>query len=145
MHKLIFTMNLAQSPELIYGNLQLIYPSSEAIDYVATSGCADWQRPGDEWQRGKGPIPAGDYQIPSEPYYLETRGVEGDFFHITPDPVVSAHGIRAELGLHFDANVPGSAGCVVIKNREGWRQFCDRLASIAELGVKSLPLTVKYN
>ncbi|MEG4964871.1 hypothetical protein QUA73_32420 [Microcoleus sp. K4-C2] len=54
MHKLIFTMDLAQSPELIYGNLQLIYPSGEAIDYIATSGCADWQRPGDEWVRGKG-------------------------------------------------------------------------------------------
>ena len=144
MHRLIFTMNLAQSPELIYGNLQLIYPTGEAIDYVATSGCADYQRPRDEWIRGKGPIPAGEYQIPSEPYYLETRGVEGDFFHITPDPVVSDQGIRAELGLHFDANYPGSAGCVVLKNWEGWRRLCDRLASIADLGVKSLPLTVKY-
>ena len=143
-HQLIFTMDLAQSSELIYGNLQLVYPDGRAIDYVATSGCADWQRPGDEWQRGKGPIPAGEYQIPSEPYYLETRGVEGDFFHITPDPVTSEHGSRAELGLHFDANYPGSAGCVVLKNQEGWRRFCDRLASIAELGVKNLPLSVKY-
>jgi len=143
-HHLIFTMALAQSSELIYGNLQLCYPDGKPIDYIATSGCADWQRPGDEWQRGKGPIPAGEYQIPSEPYYLETRGVEGDFFHITPDPVVSEHGIRAELGVHFDANVPGTSGCIALKNREGWRRFCDRMASIAELGVKSLPLTVKY-
>lgn len=143
-HHLIFTINLAQSLELIYGNLQLVYPDRLPIDYIATSGCADWQRPGDEWARGKGQIPAGEYQIPSEPYYLETRGVEGDFFHITPDPVVSNKGIRAELGLHFDANFPGSAGCIVLKNREGWRRFCDRMASIANLGVKSLPLTVKY-
>ncbi|MEG5018256.1 MULTISPECIES: hypothetical protein [unclassified Microcoleus] len=137
-------MSLAQSFELIYGNLQLVYPDGKAIDYLATSGCADYQRPGDEWVRGKGPIPAGEYQIPTEPYWLDTRGVEGLFFHITPDPVVSVHGIRAELGLHFDANVPGSAGCVVLRNQEGWRRLCDRLASIANLGVKSLPLTVKY-
>ncbi|MEG5186075.1 hypothetical protein QUB28_20120 [Microcoleus sp. B4-C3] len=143
-HHLIFTMSLAQSFELIYGNLQLVYPDGKAIDYLATSGCADYQRPGDEWVRGKGPIPAGEYQIPTEPYWLDTRGVEGLFFHITPDPVVSVHGIRAELGLHFDANVPGSAGCVVLRNQEGWRRLCDRLASIANLGVKSLPLTVKY-
>ncbi|MEG4855522.1 hypothetical protein QUB10_32165 [Microcoleus sp. B5-D4] len=143
-YQLIFTMALAQSSDLIYGNLQLRYPDKKAIDYVATSGCADYQRPGDEWVRGKGPIPAGEYEIPTEPYWLDTRGVEGLFFHITPDPVVSAHGIRAELGLHFDANVPGSAGCVVVKNREGWRRFCDRIASIANLGVKSLSLTVKY-
>ncbi|MEG4497587.1 hypothetical protein QUB05_05550 [Microcoleus sp. F10-C6] len=137
-------MNLAQSSELIYGNLQLLYPTGEAIDYVATSGCADWQRPGDEWVRGKGPIPAGKYQIPSEPYYLETRGVEGDFFHISPDPVVSDKGVRAELGIHFDANVPGTAGCIGVVREFGWRRLCDRLASIANLGVKSLPLTVKY-
>jgi hypothetical protein len=145
MHKLIFTMSLAESQELIYGNLQLVYPDDRAIDYIATSGCASWQQPGDEWVRGKGPIPAGEYEIPSEPYYLETRGIEGDFFHITPDPVVSDKGVRAELGLHFDANVPGSAGCVVLKNREGWLRLCDRLASIADRGVKILPLTVKYS
>lgn len=144
MHKLIFTMDLAKSQELIYGNLQLVYPNRQPIDYIATSGCAGWQRLGDEWVRGKGPIPAGEYQIPSEPYYLETRGIEGDFFHITPDPVVSDKGIRAELGLHFDANYPGSAGCVVLKNAQGWRRLCDRMASIANLGVKSLPLTVRY-
>lgn len=138
-------MDLAESRELIYGNLQLVYPDDRAIDYIATSGCANWQQPGDEWVRGKGPIPAGEYEIPSEPYYLETRGIEGDFFHITPDPVVSDKGVRAELGLHFDANVPGSAGCVVLKNREGWRRLCDRLASIADRGVKILPLTVKYS
>jgi hypothetical protein len=103
-----------------------------------------WQQPGDEWVRGKGPIPAGEYSIPTEPYWLETRGVEGDFFHITPDPVVSVHGIRAELGIHFDANVPGTAGCIGIIREFGWRRLCDRLASIADSGVKSLQLTVKY-
>ncbi len=81
MHKLIFTMDLAKSQELIYGNLQLVYPNRQPINYIATSGCAGWQRLGDEWVRGKGPIPAGEYQIPIEPYYLETRGIEGDFFH----------------------------------------------------------------
>ncbi len=144
MHRLLFTMDLARSSELIYGNLQLIYPDGKAIDYIATSGCADWQRPGDEWRRGKGPLPAGEYEIPTEAYWLDTRGIKGLFFHITPDPVVSENGIRAELGLHFDANVPGSAGCVVLKNREGWRRFCDRLATIADQGLKTLPLTVKY-
>jgi len=137
-------MQLARSQNLIYGNLQLIYPNEKPINYLATSGCANWQQPGDEWVRGKGPIPAGEYKIPSEPYWLDTRGVEGDFFHITPDPVVSEKGVRAELGIHFDANVPGTAGCIGVIREFGWRRFCDRMASIANLGVKSLPLTVKY-
>jgi len=75
---------------------------------------------------------------------LETRGVEGDFFHITPDPVISDKGERGELGVHFDANVPGTAGCIALTREFGWRRFCDRMASIANLGIKSLPLTVKY-
>ncbi|MEG4066260.1 hypothetical protein QUA42_02710 [Microcoleus sp. Pol11C2] len=144
MHKLIFTMDLAESLNLIYGNLQLIYPDGKAIDYTATSGCANWQRPGDEWVRGKGPIPAGQYEIPTEPYWLDTRGIEGLFFHITPDPVISIHGVRAELGVHFDANVPGTAGCIGLTTEFGWRRLCDRLASIANLDIKSLPLIVKY-
>ncbi|WP_377473600.1 MAG: hypothetical protein P2A85_15560 [Microcoleus anatoxicus] len=48
------------------------------------------------------------------------------------------------MGIHFDAGQPGSAGCVVLKNCEGWCRFCDRIASIADTGVKSLPLTVRY-
>ena len=144
MHKLLFEMQLKPSDNLLYGNLRLVYPNGNAINYMATSGCTGWLLPGDEWVRGKGPIPAGEYSIPTEPYWLETRGVEGDFFHITPDPVVSVHGIRAELGIHFDANTPGTAGCIGIIREFGWRRLCDRLASIADSGVKSLPLTVKY-
>lgn len=141
--QLIFSMDLRVASELLHGSLQLVYPDGKAIDYLATSGCADWQRPGDEWARGKGPIPRGDYQIPTDPYWLETRGIEGFFFHITPDPVVSDKGVRAELGIHFDANVPGTAGCIGLVNESGWRGFCDRIAAIADSGVKSLPLRVK--
>lgn len=144
-HQLIFTMALAISKKLIYGNLRLIYADNQIIDYLATSGLPDWQRPEDQWTRGKGPIPAGEYQIPSEAYWLDTRGVEGLFFHITPDPVVSNNGItRAELGIHFDANVPGTSGCIGLINPEGWEGFCRRMAKISSLGVTSVPLKVEY-
>jgi hypothetical protein len=143
-YSLAFTMPLAVSDDLIYGSLKLIYPDKKEIDYIATSGCTQWQQPGDEWVRGKGPIPAGKYQIPAIPYHLDTKGIEGDFFHITPDPVVSSFGIRAELGVHYDANMPGSAGCIVLRNREGWERFCDRMKAIAKSGIKSIPLSVSY-
>jgi hypothetical protein len=137
-------MPLRVSKELILGSLKLIYPDGQVIDYLATSGLPDYQRPGDEWVRGKGPIPAGEYQIPCEPYWLNTRGVEGLFFHITPDPVGSGNRIRSELGVHYDANVPGTSGCIGLINREGWDGFCRRMAKIASLGIKSLPLKVQY-
>lgn len=147
MHKLLYSMDLRTSNSLIWGNLQLIYPDgSKPIDYVATSGCAQWQQPGDEWARGKGPIPQGfNYWIPTTPYWLPTRGIEGYFFHIQPDPISSSGNSRSELGIHFDANVPGSAGCIVLKNPSGWQRFCDRMEAIAKSGIKSIPLSVEYN
>jgi hypothetical protein len=129
-HSLNFTIGLAASNDLIYGTLKLTYPDKNFIDYLATSGCAQWQQPGDEWARGKGPIPAGfEYKIPTTPYWLPTRGIEGYFFHIQPDPVSDSGNTRSELGIHFDANAPGSAGCIVLKNLSG---------------IKSIPLSVKY-
>jgi hypothetical protein len=143
-HSLFFKMELTASNALVEGTLALTYPDGSAIKYLATSGCTQWQQPGDEWMRGKGPIPAGEYQIPTTPYHLDTKGIEGDFFHITPDPVASPLGTRSELGIHYDANMPGSAGCIVLRNREGWERFCDRLHAIAKSGIKSIPLSVKY-
>jgi hypothetical protein len=47
MYQLIFTMGLAVSQKLILGNLRLIYPDGNIIDYLATSGLPDYQREGD--------------------------------------------------------------------------------------------------
>ena len=145
MHKLLFTMHLTASTELLYGNLRLDYPNGTQIDYLATSGCTQWQQPEDQSARARGPIPQGIYAIPTTPYWVDTRGVEGYFFHITPDPVVINGVTRGEFGIHFDANVPGSAGCVVLRNLPGWRGFCDRMRAIAKSGIKQIPLSVKYN
>jgi len=66
MHRLTFTMALGISQKLIVGSLKLIYPDGQTIDYLATSGLPDYQRPGDQWVRGKGPIPEGsEYEIPT--------------------------------------------------------------------------------
>ena len=143
-HQLIFTMPLGISQKLILGNLRLVYPDETTIDYLATSGLPDYQRPEDEWVRGKGPIPKGDYEIPTEPYWLETRGVEGLFFHITPEPIGSGDRIRSELGIHYDAHVPGTSGCIGLINWNGWEGFFRRMRNIAALGIESLRLKVQY-
>lgn len=144
MHKLLFTMDLGASVDLIYGNLQLNYPDGKLIDYLATSGCAQWQQPEDQSARARGPIPAWNYKVPTTPYWVDTRGIEGWFFHITPDPVIINGVTRGEFGIHYDANVPGSAGCIVLKNFPGWQRFCDRMEAIAKSGIKSIPLSVNY-
>ena len=46
-HQLIFRMTLGKSQNLILGSLELIYPNGEIINYLATSGLPNWQRPED--------------------------------------------------------------------------------------------------
>ncbi|MFB2979685.1 hypothetical protein [Microseira sp. BLCC-F43] len=146
-HKLIFSMDLRDSCSLLWGNLKLIYPDGTDVDYLATSGATGWQGKEDQWTRARGPIPQGfEYRVTTNSYYLATKGVEGQFFHITPDPVRSSGGVtRGEFGVHFDANVPGSAGCIVLRNKLGFEAFCDRMKQIASLGIKSIPLQVVYS
>jgi hypothetical protein len=144
MHKLLFEMELKASQELLQGNLKLTYPNGHEIDYLATSGCIQWQQPENQSARARGPIPKGIYAIPTTPYWLDTRGVEGYFFHITPDPVEINGVLRGEFGIHFDANVPGSAGCIVLSRFPGWHRFCERMKAIAESGIQSIPLEVAY-
>ncbi|HAX80790.1 MAG TPA: hypothetical protein DCY88_34370 [Cyanobacteria bacterium UBA11372] len=146
-YKLIFSMDLGDSRSLLWGNLKLVYPDGNDIDYLATSGVAGYQGKEDQWTRARGPIPQGfEYRIPTTPYYVPTKGVEGMFFHITPDPVESSSGVtRGEFGIHFDANVPGSAGCIVLKNKSGFDALCDRMKQIANSGVKSIPVQVSYS
>ncbi|MFB2833490.1 hypothetical protein [Floridanema evergladense] len=146
-HQLVFSMKLHDTSQLVYGNLALIYPSGETINYLCTSGCTGFQDKDDQWVRARGPIPQReDYFVPTKPYYLPTKGIEGNFYHIQPDPVKNAAGIiRGEFGIHFDANVPGSAGCIVFKNRSGWRAFEERMIAIHKLGIKTISLKVEYN
>jgi hypothetical protein len=94
--------------------------------------------------RGKEPIPGGfDYKIPTTPYWSDTRGIEGNFFHITPDPVVSHMGLaRSKFGVDFDANVPGSAGCIALINQSGWEKCCEWMRAIAKSGIDYIPLQV---
>ena len=137
-------MDLKPATELLLGNLELTYPEGTKIPYLASSGCVQWQQPEDQSAIARGPIPAGQYSIPTIPYWVETRGIEGWFFHITPDPVVVNGVTRGEFGIHFDANVPGSAGCIVLQRSSGWKRFCERMQLIAKCGVESLPLEVRY-
>lgn len=109
----IFTLDQAKQSNIIYGTLIFYQGKKELLKVVATSGIGGYQYPGAHTIRGRGCLPpAKDWKISTSGYYLATKGVEGFFFHITPDPRFG----RGELGLHRDANVPGSSGCIVVKD-----------------------------
>jgi hypothetical protein len=94
------------SNRYIWGELTF----SNGTTFIASSGAPGYQYKGAHTIRGRGLIPPSDrWRINLPGYHLNTKGIEGWFFHITPDP----HEGRAELGYHQDENVLGSAGCLI--------------------------------
>ncbi len=142
--KLIFTMQLKKESRLISGNLALDYGDKNIINYLATSGIPGRQTKDWIWkQGGGGPIPEGDYWIPTIGYFSATPGIQGMFFHIQPDPI-SPLGKRSELGIHWDARNPGTMGCIGILRQPSFERLCDRLEEIHDSGDDTIPLLVRY-
>jgi hypothetical protein len=151
---LFFSMELRSSSALLLGKLDLIQLEEfRVLDrYIATSGTVGNQAQGSQAAKGRGVIPRQDqvslsnYKIDTTPINLPgVKGVEGTFYRITPYMVKFKSGIeRGDFGIHFDANVPGSAGCIVIRNRPAYKEFEVQMAKIAAEGVKQIPLLIEY-
>lgn len=100
---------------------------------------------------GAGPIPRCDrvgldhYTVSTKPINLKhVRGVEGNFYKINPY-LVKVDGVqRGDFGIHRDANVPGSAGCVVIRNDHAWADFEKMMSHYQAAGVQEVALIVSY-
>lgn len=132
------------------GKIILTHDESKTA-YLATSGLAGYQSPLGARVRGRGRIPSCSqagltcYQMATTPIYMpRVKGVEGNFYPITPFTVkVDGHS-RADFGLHFDPvpGTPGSAGCIVIRNKEHWDKIQSALRAINAKGVNTIPLYV---
>jgi hypothetical protein len=139
----VFSLNQARSEQLIYGKLTFTRGGKELLSVKATSGQSSYQYAGAHTMRGKGCLPPrADWKISTKGYYSATRGIEGMFYHITPDPDPGTG--RSEFGLHRDANVPGSAGCIVVADTTEFNQKVQPL--MAELSHQQdfVSLTVNY-
>jgi hypothetical protein len=151
---LFFSMELRSSSSLLWGKLDLIQLDDfQVMDrWIATSGTVGNQSQSSQGARGRGVIPRQDqvslskYKVDTVPINLPSvKGVEGTFYRITPYMVKLKSGIeRGDFGIHFDANVPGSAGCIVIRNRPAYKAFEVLMAKIAAEGVKQVPLLIEY-
>jgi hypothetical protein len=152
---LFFHMALTNALDLQVGRLELIdLTNNRVVDrYIATSGCPGFQGFEDQSYRGKGPIPRTDlaqiatYKVGTVPIDLSaTKGIAGNFYIISPALVKLKSGeTRGDFGIHFDANVPGSAGCIVIENQDAFKSFEQTMRGVADGGVKEIPLLVGYS
>ncbi len=118
--KAAFSLKQSESYAIIYGELVFTEGGQEILRVNATSGSPGYQNAGAHTTRGRGCIPPdNDWKISTDGYYLHYPGIDGMFYHITPDPDPTTG--RCEFGLHRDANsdiYPGSAGSIAVKSDE---------------------------
>ena len=135
-----FCMTLPKSPvqRIIDGVIML-----DGKMYKACSGLAGYQQHGKYFDRYC-PIPPGNYEIDLASYWCDTKGIEGYYYHILPDPIVDpATGKkRSEIGLHKDNGAPGTAGCIGAVNAD-WDKLDEALQSL-RLKYKKIRLAVSY-
>lgn len=114
--------------------------------WEATSSIASKQNPEDFHQKG-GLLPP-HCRIPQlsdgtggfKPWMLQTKpipmphvkGVEGNFYKINPHIVQTDKGKeRGDFGIHLDANMPGSLGCIVM-DKANFKDFEHRMSWVAK-------------
>ncbi len=154
MKFLLYHQHLMQSGNLIEGRLLLLDPETPFISdtFIATSGQAFNQTYDSLSARGRGPIPqnsvirADHYTVDTTPIYMpQVKGVEGNFYKINPH-TVTVNGIeRGDFGIHFDANVPRSSGCVVLRTQIGWQVFKKHMLDLVNNGINKIALLVSYS
>ena len=75
----------------------------------------------------------------------KTKGVEGNFYQLFPTRVMTTKGgERSNFGVHRDANVPGSMGCIVMSDAE-FAKFEAEMKALRETHkISKLSLFVRY-
>jgi len=147
-----FYMKLGRASELIEGKLLLIDTEKSQIDdqFIVTSGLPGFQYWEAQFRKGAGCIPRCDqakiphYRIKTDPIFLANKGIEGNFYPIFPHMVVAGGVERGDFGVHFDANVPGSLGCIGIRNKPAWGSYQAMMKNYLTAGIEEVPLIVDY-
>lgn len=137
-----------RSQKLEKGKIKLTLESSNLL-FQATSGLPGFQSLGSSSKRGKGRIPTcfqaqiPNYFVKTQPVYLpHVKGVNGNFYPITPFAVSVMGNPRSDLGIHNDTNVPGSSGCLVITLNNHWKLFETEMQKLAKQGISQVMLIV---
>lgn len=127
------------------------YTDSAGIKLESSSGSISHQYWGSWTKKGKGELPPNsamklpNYTVSTQKLWLpHVRGIEGSFYAISPFQVRTNGVYRGDFGIHFDANVRGSAGCIVVPGQDHWDCWRDKIEYWRSEGFKEIPLTVSY-
>lgn len=153
MYFLTFSMGFDRDNGIDNGRLCLRHLEQGTIAvWIATSSTENKQSAEDFNEKG-GLIPP-EYRVPGlKNWTVETspipmpkiKGVEGNFYKINPYEVeTDKGGVRGDFGIHLDANVPGSMGCVVM-SKDRFNDFEKQMALLSAKDIESIPLFVTYS
>lgn len=152
LHHLVFSSHWDRDAGLDWGRLTLNHlEKGNLAIWTATSSGASRQTYEKQFLRN-GCLPANNNTITKKYHILTTpedsrhvKGVEGSFYRIYPNHIKTTQNTtRSYCGIHKDANLPGSFGCIVMtpdrfKNFESWMQ------RLKKIGVTQLPLQTQYS
>ena len=148
-------MKLEDTDSLESGRLAICdYEKGMSSDLIwkVSSGLPGHQTPDDISSVGRGELPP-PYKTTNKIFYVSTRfatsdeiGIAGRYFFIEPEEVtLSDSGVtRSMLRVHFDANVPGTAGCIGVINKEAFEYFTGIMDYFKSVGIDKIPLFILY-
>ena len=145
------SMSSARLSTLIVGRLYFQDTDRKQREFEATSGLPMFQYKNSWKLPNHGPIPPCNarneelYQVTCKPVNLDTIvGITGKFYAINPTNIKIGGVNRGHFGIHWDANVPGTQGCIGLRNPSHWHSFQDIMREYASLFHAHIPLLVIY-
>lgn len=149
---LVYSGHWDRDKGLDWGRLTLNCLERGNLDiWVTTSSAGNRQTY--DWQfKRNGCLPANNNTTTRKYHILTTpedsrhvKGVEGSFYRIYPNTIVTTRNtVRSCCGIHKDANLPGSLGCLVM-TPERFVNFEKAITRLRNEGLKRIPLQVQYS
>jgi Fungal chitosanase of glycosyl hydrolase group 75 len=149
-----FTMDLSNSSELLTGKMEFRKNGAVYNEITVTSSLPGRQYSG-AWERKGGlivptnvceEVTGKGLSVKTTPIYMpDVRGVSGNFYPIEPFLIQTDGDERGDWGIHNDANMPGSLGCIVAETEKGWAAIQREFKVLEKLGVRVIDLIVEYS
>ncbi|MGD1911466.1 MAG: hypothetical protein ACFB2X_11565 [Rivularia sp. (in: cyanobacteria)] len=153
MYFLNFSLHFDRDRGLDQGRLCLRHLEKGTVEIWTATSSTSGKQDRESFHKQYGLIPP-EYRVPglkswqvhTQPINLSHKlGVQGNFYKIDPHEVkTDKGGVRGDFGIHKDANVPGSLGCIVL-TAERFNDFEKEMSQLSTIGVDSLPLFVTYS
>ena len=153
MYFLNFSLHFDRDRGLDQGRLCLRHLEKGTVEIWTATSSTNVKQYRESFHKRGGLIPP-EYRVPglkswqvhTKPIDLShNRGVQGNFYKIDPHQITTDKGgVRSDFGIHKDANVPGSLGCIVL-TADRFEQFEKEMSQLSAQGVNSFPLFVTYS